>query len=895
MKRTFTPQEAEELISAHEAIKNDISFITKRPSNLEIEIKSKAFNLSSDGKFSQQMIDELARYGTVDINPDIKLLYQLLSQYIDSQKLVDDTTQWNDTIKQNEKDLSDLRRSSGNLKWFFSSGKQQQKAANAYNRLSQLLENGYADSIKFFRKKCDDLLNIPTDEAVDRFADSQAQYRTTLYNISSSLIYPNILCEDLKKICQKAEDQYAAITKASLAVNEMKSNVQKAADKMAAMDVVKILKDIPIEEINRDRHNFKIKILRDSGYSSIADLFNTTEYQLSTIKGISENAASEIKDCVDEIAKNAAGTIRLRLNADERTPAAGELLRAVYQCRINRDADKKLSSLKNEYENETSRHIANIETIGNSINWLFLEESVKQSKRESYSYIKQTGLREIPALTQRINLSYDELWEDFKENSVQYYNILEEIVPERLGHDDDTKYLLPAELVREIQEEDFFPNGLKCELRNYQLWGVKYALHQEKVLLGDEMGLGKTIQAIATMVSLRNTGATHFMVVCPASVLSNWIREITAKSKLRVIKVHGADRRSSCDEWLKKGGVAVTTYETTRVLAFEHDFKFSMLVVDEAHYLKNPQARRTIDVKEICSHAERILLMTGTALENKVDEMISLIRILNKPVADKAKGVSFMSSAPEFRKIVSPVYYRRKREDVLTELPELIETKEWCTMGAEEENYYESVVLSRNYMESRRVSWNISDMNKSSKATRLIELVDEAKSDGRKIIVFSFFLDTIRKVTKILEGRCTEPINGSVTPQKRQEIIDEFDSAPSGTVLPAQIQSGGTGLNIQTASVIIFCEPQLKPSIENQAISRAYRMGQTRNVLVFRLLCENTVDERILEMLAEKQAIFDAFADKSDAAKESIELDNATMKTIITAEIERINKKRLVS
>ena len=98
-----------------------------------------------------------------------------------------------------------------------------------------------------------------------------------------------------------------------------------------------------------------------------------------------------------------------------------------------------------------------------------------------------------------------------------------------------------------------------------------------------------------------------------------------------------------------------------------------------------------------------------------------------------------------------------------------------------------------------------------------------------------------------------EPIDGSVPPQKRQQIIDDFDNAEPGTVLVSQIQSGGTGLNIQTASVVIICEPQFKPSIENQAISRAYRMGQSRNVLVYRLLCEDTVDEKITEILERKK------------------------------------------
>lgn len=172
------------------------------------------------------------------------------------------------------------------------------------------------------------------------------------------------------------------------------------------------------------------------------------------------------------------------------------------------------------------------------------------------------------------------------------------------------------------------------------------------------------------------------------------------------------------------------------------------------------------------------------------------------------------------------------------------------------------------------------------------EIIEEAEDDGRKVIVFSFFLDTIKKITEMLGKRCYGPINGSVTPQRRQDIIDDFDKAPAGSVLAAQIQAGGTGLNIQSASVVILCEPQFKPSTENQAISRAYRMGQTRNVLVYRLLCEDTVDERITALLESKQEIFDAFADKSEAANESRELDEKDFGNIIKEEIDRINAKR---
>ena len=374
---------------------------------------------------------------------------------------------------------------------------------------------------------------------------------------------------------------------------------------------------------------------------------------------------------------------------------------------------------------------------------------------------------------------------------------------------------------------------------------VKYILKQERVLLGDEMGLGKTVQAIATMVSLRNGGAKRFLVVAPASVLTNWCREIVKHSDLRVTKIHGSSRDKSFNEWLKYGGVGVTTFETTQFLTLPEDFVFGMLIVDEAHYIKNPDAKRSRNVRELCKKSRRVLFMTGTAIENNVEEMINLIKLLQPAVAKDVKNYAYLSSAPQFRENVASVYYRRKRADVLTELPDLIETEEWCELGKEEEKIYEESVLSKKYHLARRMSWNIDDLEKSSKANRLKELVMEAEGEERKIIVFSFFLDTINKIKEFLGERCSEPINGSVPVEKRQTIIDEFNNAKAGSVLLAQIQSGGTGLYIQSASVVIFCEPQFKPSIENQAVARAYRMGQSRNVLVYRLLCENTVDERI--------------------------------------------------
>jgi SNF2 family DNA or RNA helicase len=285
--------------------------------------------------------------------------------------------------------------------------------------------------------------------------------------------------------------------------------------------------------------------------------------------------------------------------------------------------------------------------------------------------------------------------------------------------------------------------------------------------------------------------------------------------------------------------------------------------------------------------AERVLFMTGTPLENRVDEMCFLVSCLRPDIAGEIKRMKYLSAAPQFREKLAPVYLRRSRESVLAELPELIEKEQWCELGHEEWRQYALSVGAENFMAMRQVSWDVEPKD-SSKARRLLELCNDAKEDGRKVIVFSFFRETIRAVQTLLGQRALEPITGSVSPARRQEIVDEFTRAQDGAVLICQVQAGGTGLNIQAASVVIFCEPQLKPSLENQAISRAYRMGQLRSVLVHRLLCENTVDERILELLREKQEVFDSFAAESAAGSESIRTEKSISAAIIQMEKERL-------
>ena len=678
---------------------------------------------------------------------------------------------------------------------------------------------------------------------------------------------------------------------------DLQRNVINAVDIAVDRECIETLKTIPVEEINADKSGIRTGVLKDNGIKTVYDIIKTEVWKIASIYGIGDNMAARCKTIANRIAGDIKKNKKIRITSDDRTKENTQLVMSVSSYLKANNLIEQCKELKERLPKDTDDDIKKMKRSSNGIKWFFVPENKKIEAIDSYNRLLggMAGIDAAPLYNELRGIgkvSSDEAWDDFSVNSVAFFNVLEKIVPEHFSSGSDG-YGLSTEILEKVENTELNLDGLKCTLRGYQVWGVKYILRQKKVLLGDEMGLGKTIQALAAIISLRNAGEDHFLVICPASVIINWCREIESKSDLKVTKVHGTFKNEAFNHWKNNGGVAVTNYESlSELLELEDYFRISMVVVDEAHYVKNPSAKRSRNVMDICKHTDRILFMTGTPIENNVSEMVGLLGCLQPDVAEKAKGVSTSAYADHFKERISPVYYRRKREDVLTELPELIQMQEWCEMTREDEAQYIRDVIGGNFMDMRRVSFRNTDyMNTSSKIMRLREIADLACDDGRKILVFSFFLDTLEKVERIFGPLCVGVINGSVPPAKRQEIIDRFDSAPPGSVLAAQIQSGGTGLNIQTASVVIICEPQYKPSVENQAISRAYRMGQTRNVLVHRLLCTNTIEERIMQILYNKQEEFNTFADESSAARQDMEIDSNTINNIMEEEIRRIREK----
>ena len=869
MARSFSSGDTKNLINEHRRLLKILNDIISRSKQSEPELRRQLNRLQSVGVFGNAVISEI-RSGTPSVNHEMQRFAVQLSGYASLDKLSAEANRILRGMQPRlDNEIRDAQPGGSGLRWLFASSQKKNRAEEAYQYLAGLLNTTYPQDVERLGNEAAALNTVTAEQALAELTAERTSVRRTLQRLMGS----ETILRNFNTLLQQAQALQNRLANAQQLVENSREAVRTSAAKVQEREALKILEGVPVDELNREKDGIRVKTLRDSGYLTMADIYRATPQQLNSVNGISAEGAEKIKQIAKLYLNRSRKGAHVRLSADDKSPETTALVCAVCDYRRRSEAIGQAQSLQEQHGRQLEAAVRTLGNVGSGVVWLTYTPDEKNAVAQSYQYlgsmVQSDYARAVTNVEQLLRgntaVSPQAAWADFQSDPIAYSNILDELAPGVLG-DDDSVYGLPEELALEIAAQKVLTDDLRCTLRPYQLWGVKYILHQKRVLLG-------------------------VMVVCPASVISNWCREIEKHSDLAVIKIHGADRAPSFAQWQEKGGVAVTTFETTAHLAMEEDFRFGMLTVDEAHYIKNPEANRTKSVRAISEHAERLLFMTGTALENKVDEMLELVKVLRLNLANELQGMAFMSSAPQFRETVAPVYYRRKRADVLKELPELVQSEEWCRMSAGEERAYENAVLSGNYAQVRRVSWEMADPADSVKACRLKEIVAEAEQEERKIIVFSFFLDTISKVCGMFAGKCIGPINGSVPPQRRQEMIDEFDKAPAGTVLAAQIQSGGTGLNIQSASVVVLCEPQFKPSVENQAISRAYRMGQSRSVLVYRLLCENTADEKIMKLLEQKQQIFDAFADDSAVADETFELDEKGFGEIVQEEKQRILEK----
>ena len=448
---------------------------------------------------------------------------------------------------------------------------------------------------------------------------------------------------------------------------------------------------------------------------------------------------------------------------------------------------------------------------------------------------------------------------------------------------------------------------LTATLRPYQRAGVRWLTLLTRLGLGaclaDDMGLGKTIQVLALLLRLRRErpGRARLLVV-PASLLGNWSAEAARFApSLRLEVLHSSalpPRRLAAlgPADLAETDLVMTTYGSVRRLAWLSEVEWDVVILDEAQAIKNPGARQTRAVKALRAAAR--IALTGTPVENRLSDLWSLFDFINPGLLGTAAEFRALTRrlanrretpyAP-LRALVQPYILRRLKTDrrVLRDLPGKTEMKAWCGLGKKQLALYEQTVqdLTRALAQAKEEpsirrrglvlasltrlkqicnhpsQWlgdGVWDPADSGKMHRLAELVEVVASRQEKVLVFTQFRELTGPLVRFLGdafGRVGLVLHGGTPVKRRKERVDRFQEDEDVPFLVLSLRAGGTGLNLTAANHVIHFDRWWNPAVEDQATDRAFRIGQTRNVLVHKLICRGTVEERIDAMIESKRAL----------------------------------------
>jgi superfamily II DNA or RNA helicase len=681
----------------------------------------------------------------------------------------------------------------------------------------------------------------------------------------------------------------------------LRTTVSRRATGLAGRQIQARLSAIPIGDLGKlTKPGTGLPALEQAGYATVADLDAAADRDLLAIQGVAERTVQEVRKAIANLTDEITAATRIELDPEQRPDAETALLTALVAERATRRAVDALREPLNRYDQALNVHMPTAERAASR--WRMFWTGRRRRTRVMRAFIAVESIvdgveaRELTAAIEAAEhaadlAAYDPdaVWREYESDAAYYTTALANISGTDVADFEALEDFVDPEQRRTIEALPLGTDCLRTPLRRYQAFGAKYALHQRRAILGDEMGLGKTLQALAVCGHLASTGRRHFLVVCPASVHTNWMSEIRRHTTLRSFSLHGPSREDTGEAWLREGGIAVTTYDTLHRLEFldrAPHAEIAALIVDEAHFIKNPQAKRSAAVTDLGDRARITLYLTGTPMENRVEEFHSLISYLRPDLADHIEAGGAIAGAEVFRRLVSPVYLRRNQEDVLAELPERIEVEDWVQLT--DTARYRAEVKAGNLMGMRLAA---SAITGSEKLERLAEIVEEATGEGHKVVVFTYFLEVLEAVNGKLGPAVTGTIEGQVPPHVRHDLIRDFAATDGPAVLLSQIEAGGVGMNLQAASVVVLCEPQWKPATEDQAIARAHRMGQARRVQVHRLLAKDSIDERIREVQEGKALLFDDYARTSDADDlddDSIPVEDRT----VTAERLRLGLDR---
>ena len=485
--------------------------------------------------------------------------------------------------------------------------------------------------------------------------------------------------------------------------------------------------------------------------------------------------------------------------------------------------------------------------------------------------------------------------EDGNKIKVSFFDmpIVQDMIDEKAFENDFMGSKDFFEGINELPKEEVEYPKLNATLRDYQKYGYKWLKYLTDNNLGaclaDDMGLGKTLQAIALLSNLHEEKKKKSMVIMPKSLIYNWENEIKKFApKLKVGVYYGINRDFSS---LKKVDVILTTYGTIRndiENLLEH--KFDLLILDESQNIKNINSQTTKAV--LLLNAKKRVALSGTPIENNLLELYSLFRFLNPEMFGSVQRFtnsyilpiqkySDTSTIEELKKKIYPFLLRRVKKEVLEDLPDKIEKLVYVDMNDEHRKFYEErrkyyySLLEKNTSSQGNfdkffVLQAINELRHivsspeletkkiiSSKKEVLIENVIEAIENNHKVLVFVNYLSSIESICESLKENKIKYLKMTGQTKDRQNLVDKFQSDSRYKVFVMTLKTGGVGLNLVSADTIFIYDPWWNTTVENQAIDRAYRLGQDKTVFAYKMIMRNTIEEKILKLQEIKNKLLD--------------------------------------
>ena len=447
-------------------------------------------------------------------------------------------------------------------------------------------------------------------------------------------------------------------------------------------------------------------------------------------------------------------------------------------------------------------------------------------------------------------------------------------------------------------EKQPLPAALSKTLRHYQAAGVDWLYFLQDYgfggCLADDMGLGKTLQALTVLLKDKKSGEPGpSLIVCPTSVVFNWQKEIDKFTPELSVLVHSGTNRATDPQELRQYNVVLTSYGILlRDIELLKEIQFHYVILDESQKIKNPISQSSKASRLL--NANHKLALTGTPVENNTTELWSQFAFLNPGFLGSLNHFKHNFTTPiekhgeqhtadMLQKIIFPFILRRTKEHVAKELPPKVEQTFFCTMSPAQEkaynhwrNYYRGMLLDKidevgfdktrmNILEGlvklRQIACHpglVDDAGsqaESGKMETLKEFIDEITSEGHKVLIFSQFV----KMLKIIRDFCDEEnrtyayLDGRT--RNREACVERFQNDDSVKLFLISLKAGGTGLNLTAADYVIHVDPWWNPAVEAQATDRAHRIGQDKKVIVYKLISQNTVEEKMLELQDRKRAL----------------------------------------